>query len=134
MRVDLSEYIPLSATELEGGFFLTNTPIILTVYGVRYVVPAGFVTDFSSIPAGFRFLVRFSKVRTAGALHDFLYKEGEWDGKKVSRKRADKIWREVAKVGPNKASKAQAWTAYVGLRMGGWKRWAEYRKMSKNNV
>lgn len=51
-------------------------------------IPAGFVTDFSSIPWFARALVRWSRVDIAGVVHDWLYTTSE-----LSRRQADRLWR-----------------------------------------
>mgnify|MGYP003650434806 FL=1 len=123
MSVNFIEYEPLSTTRTKDGRRMLNRPLILWVDGVRYVVPKGFVTDLSTIPPIFRFLVRFNKVDVAGTLHDRLYQTGE-----VSRIKADAIWRQVAQSGEASANPFQSWTGWLGIRLGGWKAWRKYRR------
>lgn len=59
-------------------------------------VPKGFVTDFASIPFGFRWLFPIrGKYDKAAVLHDYLYERG---GNKQDRLRADNIFYEAMTV------------------------------------
>lgn len=75
-------------------------------------VPAGFVTDYSSIPWFARFLVRWSKVDIAGVFHDYLYRE-----RKYPRAFADAVWRVLAMQGAHSANPVQAWACWAALRL-----------------
>ena len=75
-------------------------------------VPADFVTDYSSIPTQFQWVVKWSKVDIAGVVHDFLYQDTN-----CSRKVADDVWRELAKSGLCwKANWFQAWLCWLMIR------------------
>lgn len=79
-------------------------------------VPAGFVTDFSSIPAPFRVLFRFSSVDLAGCVHDLAYRI------QMPRRPADRMWEIVATSGHTKRSRIGRFRGrlgYLGLRLGG---------------
>lgn len=97
----------------------------VTVDGIRIVIPAGFTSDFSSIPALplARLLINWRKVDLAGLVHDWLYKAGD-----LSRKQADQVWRKVARAGETHAGPLAAWLGYLGLRVGGWVTWRRYRR------
>ena len=87
------------------------------------VIPAGFDTDYSSIPVWLHWFVRWSKVDMAGVIHDWLYRSGGMD-----RREADLIWRDVALTGAQRASRFQAQGCYlVGLRLGACLSWCIYR-------
>lgn len=89
-------------------------------------VADGFVTDFSSIPTIFQWVVRWSKVDVAGVVHDWLYAQGTG-----TRARADEIWRIVALSGEHRANRLQAYVCWLCLRLCGgwaWRRHAEYRE------
>jgi hypothetical protein len=88
-----------------------------------FTIPAGTITDFSSIPWYARSFVEWSRVDIAGVVHDWLYQEGNI----VDRKRADEVWRIVARQGQHCANAAQAWSGYYALRTFGWLVWREYR-------
>ncbi len=76
-------------------------------------VPAGFETDFSSIPAFARFLYRFDSVDLAGCCHDVAYRIG------VPRAPADQIWRIVATSGKRRVGRVRGRLGWLGLRLGG---------------
>ena len=87
------------------------------------VIPAGFDTDYSSIPVFLHWFVHWSRVDMAGVIHDWLYRVGG-----MNRKEADLIWRDVALTGARRASKFQAQGCYVvGLRIGACLSWYFYR-------
>ncbi len=117
---------PLDVSVLPDGRRRLNRPLSYLIDGVNITVPAGFVTDYSSHPALSRFIVRFDKVDYAGVVHDWLYQTGE-----MSRSKADKIWRRVAQYGTHSANWAQAWSSWLGIRLGGWRTWRKYRKADK---
>jgi len=79
-------------------------------------VPRGFLIDGASIPRtmwrliGSPFLPMFQKAAT---VHDYLYTHH-----KVSRKKADQIFREILK--DNTVSKVKAGVMYAAVRTGGY--------------
>ncbi|CAA9273594.1 MAG: FIG048677: hypothetical protein, phage tail fiber-like [uncultured Blastococcus sp.] len=61
----------------------------------RFVVPAGFLTDFASVPRVFVWLIpRFGRYTLAAILHDWLVTEGLRTGAVTSRE-ADGLFRRV---------------------------------------
>ena len=85
--------------------------------GSKVRVPAGFLTDFGSVPAPARIFIKWSKVDIAGVVHDFLY----WCPQGgMSRHRADMIWREVAGSGQQRRGPVRRWLGWLGLLVGGW--------------
>ena len=123
VNTNFAEYLPLSTTRRPDGHRQLNREYQLEIDGVRYKIPKGFVTDFSSYPWYARLIVRFDKVDIAGVIHDWLYCKGE-----ISRARADEIWRKVARAGARRANPLQAWLSWFGLRIGGWFSWRKYRQ------
>ena len=87
-----------------------------------FIVPAGEVTDLSSVPRlPLAFLLTGDTGHGAGALHDHLYRTGE-----VSRDVADEVFKEALL-----ASGEPAWRAnlmYWGVRLGGWIAWNNHRQ------
>jgi hypothetical protein len=83
---------------------------------IKVCVPAGFVTDFSSIPRGLRWIVQWSRVDIAGVVHDWLYRMPCKGG----RHQADAIWRQLARSGRHRANYVQALLGRVGLCLVGW--------------
>ena len=74
-----------------------------------------FVTDYSSLPWGTRWTMKWSKVDIAGVVHDKLYRDPNY-----SRWTAERVWYRVAKSGDHSANRIQAVAGYFGLVLGGW--------------
>ncbi len=102
---------------------------IVEIEGDTIAIPAGTITDFSSIPWYGRILVRWSKVDIAGVVHDWNYQIGA-----TSRARADAIWRLVAMAGTYHANAFQAWVGWLALRVGGWIAWRRYRRQDTTDA
>jgi hypothetical protein len=80
-------------------------------------VPAGFLTDFASVPRALWWLLPpWGKYGKAAVIHDYLYKTKPW-----SRRRCDSIFLEGMKVlGVSWATRT---TMYAAVRAGGWLAW-----------
>ncbi len=91
--------------------------------GVGIRVASGFETDFSSIPTPLQCVVRWSRVDIAGVVHDWLYAKG-----KVTRARADDIWRALARSGRHRAGAWQARLCWLGLRLFGGHAWRRHTR------
>ena len=128
-KQDYSRNLFLRTMRLNDGRRQLLRPLVVTV-SVRnktrvIKIPAGFRTDYSSIPTCLQWFVHWSKVDMAGVVHDWLYRTGI-----MGRKDADKIWRDVAMSGENSANMFQAQGCYFfGLRIGAYCTWHRYRKM-----
>lgn len=83
-------------------------------------VPAGFVTDYSSLPWGTRWFMHWSRVDVAGVVHDYLYRCGKEMPDEYTKADADRIWRRVALAGARRALCHQAWLGWLALRLFGW--------------
>lgn len=114
---------PLQTERMENGRRRLLRELVVQVADDRITVPSGTETDFSSIPWFGRILVRWSRVDVAGVVHDWLYQTGT-----TTRSHADDIWRLVAIAGGHRANAFQAWTAWLGLRVGGWYAWDKHRQ------
>lgn len=83
----------------------------------RITVPAGFVTDFASVPRlPLAFLLTGDTAHMAAVVHDFLYSI-----KIFPRETADAVFYEAMR-----ATGVPAWRAYLmwlGVRVGGQIRW-----------
>jgi hypothetical protein len=79
-----------------------------------FLVPAGFETDFASIPRLFWSVIGHpaGQYAQAAVLHDFLYRT-----KAVSRKKADALFSEAMAVLEVPAWKR--WTMWAAVRVGG---------------
>ena len=106
---------PLQTERQRDGRRRLLRDLVVDVDGQQITIPAGTLTDFSSIPWFGRILVRWSKVDIAGVVHDWLYQTAF-----TSRARADRIWRLVANAGEHHANSFQAWAGWLALRVGGW--------------
>ena len=137
---------PLHTKRLPSGERELLQP--LNVRTCKYVITvrAGFQTDFSSIPTGLSWLVRWSRVDIAGVVHDMLFCPNGYglvlDKKNpaknlvctLSIKDADKIWLEIARRGKHRAWLLGAWLCYIGLYSFGWCTWNGYRCCKKRRV
>ena len=92
-------------------------------------IPTCFVTDYSSLPWGTRWIVKWSRVDVAGVVHDYLYRcdataVGD-DGTptQVLRPEADKIWRMIARSGFHRANCVQAFICWFALCVFGRRAW-----------
>lgn len=82
-----------------------------------FVVPAGFITDFASVPRiPIAYLLTGGTAHAAAVVHDFLYTNHE-----VPRAMADAVFREaiIASGGPS----WRAWMMWAGVRIGGGGSW-----------
>lgn len=87
-------------------------------YGLQhFVVPAGFVTDFASIPGiGRMFLPKWGRYGWAAILHDYLYSSA--CPELVSRKEADRMFKTFMKV--RDTPLIHTWIIYTAVRLFGW--------------
>ena len=74
-----------------------------------------FTTEFSSVPCGLRWFVHWTRIDTAGVIHDYLYRSTRF-----TRLKDDLIWFKVAIQGRPKALPWQAWGGLIGMRLIGW--------------
>lgn len=96
--------------------------LVVNSDGVEIGVPSGTSTDYTSAPFFARPFIHWSRVDVAGVVHDYLYQEGLYP-----RRRADRIWRQLAHAGEHRANALQAWSGWLLLRLGGWWPWHRYR-------
>lgn len=75
----------------DGEHFLLLEPLIyVSVNGVRYEVPAYFITDLNSVPWFFRRLIpKSNSANRPACLHDWAYATG------ISKYVADRLYREA---------------------------------------
>jgi hypothetical protein len=79
-------------------------------------VPAGFVTDYASVPRlPLAFLVAGDHAHEAAVVHDWLYTSHE-----VPRGKADAVFEEAIKVSD---PEAPAWLMWAAVRLGGGGSW-----------
>ena len=97
-----------------------------TRYSKEYVaVPAGFETDFASIPKFLWWLPYWAKYCKPPVLHDWLYTVKEIMGRPITRKRADEIFYEGLLIDwrYHKSGHILAATEYWVVRLFGWLAW-----------
>ena len=119
----------MQTERLEDGRRCLLRDLIVQIEEDTITIPAGTLTDFSSIPWYGRILVRWSKVDIAGVVHDWYYQTGF-----TSRARADEIWRLLAVAGTHHANAIQAWIGWLALRVGGWIAWRRYRNQDSSKA
>jgi hypothetical protein len=102
------------------GKWILNVPLVYQsdVAGRTIKVPAGFSTDFASVPRWLPFAFAWlgGHGDSAATVHDFLYTR-----KPVSRRMADLVLREALA-----ASYVARWRIplfYWGVRLFGWSHW-----------
>lgn len=118
----------LIVKELDGDLHELQTPLVYEAKdGTTFVVPAGFVTDYASIPAVVQW--RYPKSgpwKWAATVHDYLYRSNG-----VTRQYADNILREGMEARNIPWRVRQIF--YVGVRIGGGITWNKYRKAQAQN-
>ena len=103
-------------------------PFVVFVDHDRLIVPEGFVSDLASVPWLFRrVLPRFGPWNAAAIVHDYLYREGEINGREIIQREADEIMLAVMKYNAN-VPRRKAYAIYAGVRLGGFAAWNGYRR------
>lgn len=98
--------------------------------GVIITVLAGTTSDGVSVPAWLRpFIDNTGACLRAAIIHDYLYKKGKIAGEFITRKMADKVFLEA--MATDGVSWLKRYTAYSGVRLGGWVAWNGYRENEK---
>jgi hypothetical protein len=110
-------------TSSEYKTWVLGTEAVWEKGEVRIYVPAGFMTDFASIPWMFRWWQTGSvgPQRMGAYFHDWLYSSQE----KYSRADADKIFRDVMEFAGGGGLRRwfRRWAMWSALRVGGWMAW-----------
>ena len=77
-------------------------------------VPAGFCSDFASIPWWIKWLFPNDRYTAPGAvLHDWIYRRAGWD-RRVADALAMRAWQDYG------VPTFYAWLMWAGVRIGGW--------------
>ena len=125
--------IDSQAAQGRGRWELTEplvyrSDIVSSMKTVRDIeVPAGFVTDFASVPRlPFLFTLLGGKAHEAAVVHDYLYEK-----QKYRRITSDRIFREAAKVCG--CTKWECTFLYLGVRLGGWFAWRK-KYLAKKHI
>lgn len=111
------------ATRTSGGRFqlIEDYHVEIAVDGwyCDLVIPAGFSTDFASVPRPlWVWAAPHGKHSLAALVHDYLYAVRQF-----TRRQSDEIFYRLLREVGVRASKA--WAMWAGVRVGGWKRWKE---------
>jgi hypothetical protein len=93
--------------------------------GVMIDVPAGFVTDFASIPRIFWNIAPPSYYAKPAILHDWLYYNGAVGDLVVTRAQADKTFRDALK--ETGVNGTRRWIMWSAVRTFGGRAWNVYR-------
>ncbi len=95
--------------------------------GVVIRVPAGFETDFASVPRLlWPLLPPTGSYGKAAVLHDYLYATQQIAGQSITRAKADEVFLEaMAVLGVGWLKRH---TVYWGVRLGGWLAWNQHRR------
>lgn len=120
----------LDIRDIDGTQWKVLAPLIYEtesdVFGqggaTQLCVPAGFITDFASIPRIFwRILPPSGKYNKAAVVHDYLYST-----QIVHRDIADLIFYEA--MGALGVPQWKRWTMYQAVRSCGWVPWNNHKK------
>jgi hypothetical protein len=98
----------------------------------RIDIPAGFVTDFASIPRVLWAILPPERHAVASLPHDWLYQHGALHGQAITRGQADALFDELLRFDQAGAWERRALVA--GVRLGGWHAWNQYRKADHAEV
>jgi uncharacterized protein DUF1353 len=129
-RLDPRILTKLEVEHVEGTmFWLVLSPFHFQseILNRVVVVPAGFMTDFNSVPRPLWSILPPHENPEAGVVHDWLYK---YNG--CTKNQADRVHREVFevidRVHPDKAPRWKRVAMYTGLVLGGSRTWNRYRR------
>jgi len=96
------------------GIYLSPGVSISDRQTMIVTVPAGFDTDFSSVPGwALSLMGEYDRHDLAGVIHDWLYRV------RAPREAADRVWWIVARSGLRRVGPVRGWMGWVGLRLGG---------------
>jgi hypothetical protein len=86
-------------------------------------VPAGFVTDFASVPRALWILIPpQGRHSFAAVVHDWLYQSQQ-----LTRREADRLFRLSLRA--TGSGNCKAWAMYLGVRLGGWVAWRHHARV-----
>jgi len=121
--VQLSQYLTGSTKwRKPRRFILVEDLVYVRPCGIRYTVPAGFLTDGPS------FIPMRQPWLRAAVLHDYLYTRRDL----MDRKDADIIFKEAMKWSGTKA--ILYYIIYLGVRIGGHRRYRQYKNEQQKGI
>lgn len=128
----ITELATLDHSDNDGPKFLLTAPLRYVTdvehFGT-FEAPAGFVTDFASIPQAIQNILPLVGAYDYGAvLHDWLYRQGRFwpGGSAITRATADAVLNEAMRV--KAVTPWKRYAIYAGVRAGGWVTWQRYRR------
>lgn len=96
--------------------------------GLEIIAPAGFPTDYASVPAALQsFASKIGRQNRAAIIHDWLYhtrgipREGAPAIQILPRRQCDRIFRQIMK--EDGVRWRMRWRMWLGVRLGGWVPW-----------
>lgn len=95
--------------------------------GGYIIIPAGFITDFASVPRFFWRLVppagsgKHGAYGPASVVHDYLYRTKQYRGARIRRFFADAIFREI--MTEYDVEGWRKWVMWASVRLLGWSSW-----------
>lgn len=120
-------YSMLSCDHLSGDRWIVRRDFHYFHDSGLIVVPKGFITDFDSVPRlPVVYLMAKNWATKSALVHDYLYKQGRLNGKKISRKQADFIFHDA--MGHEHLLPRRQNIIFAGVRVGGWRAWGKHRK------
>jgi hypothetical protein len=106
----------LTVSRVDADTWALVDPLVYQGSRQRFVVPAGFRTDFATVPRPVAWLVpRFGAYTLAAILHDWLCTEGILSGA-VTSSQADGIFRRVMR--ESGVPVLRRWLMWAGVRWG----------------
>jgi Protein of unknown function (DUF1353) len=106
----------LTVRRVDDSTWATVDPLVYRGRRDRFVVPAGFRTDFASVPRVVAWLVpRYGAYTLAVILHDWLVDEGI-DSGAVTARQADGLFRRVMR--ESGVPVLRRWLMWAGVRWG----------------
>lgn len=118
---------PVTVADVDDRYSMLTEPLVWKIgkTGRTIVVPAGFVTDYASIPPGVRaFIGKRGRHSRAAVVHDFLY----WS-QLCSRAQADNLM--LIGMKEDDAGALRSWAIHTGVDLGGGFAWEANRKARK---
>lgn len=107
----------LKVEKPNGRWVLLAPLVYVTRAGERIVVPAGFDTDFASVPRlPLAYLLAGDTAHQSAVVHDYLYRTH-----KYSRAKADAIFLEAMEISGE--PRWRRWVMYASVRAFGFKAW-----------
>lgn len=107
-------YSELDVRVLSGGDSVLLRPLDYRCHLGNVIVPAGFVTDFASIPRILRVAITGQdNTRKPATIHDYLYRK-----KLVTRAKADAIFFEALR--DSSVHYAKSRLIWAAVRLAGW--------------